>query len=59
MEPTIQYRKMIYLPEDVHGQWERYKQANPEQSFNGLVIRLLTEALCVTAAPTSTTRSGM
>lgn len=54
MTPTIQYRKMIYLPEDVSQRWDVYHEAHPSQSFNSLVIRLLKEHLCAHAAMTST-----
>ena len=51
MNPTIQNRRMTYLPEDVNDGWEAYKEAHPEQSYNGLVVTLLREYLaCVPGA---------
>lgn len=54
--PLVQYRKMLYFNADLNEQWEQYKVEHPQQSFNGLMIRLLREHLCANAAPISTTR---
>jgi hypothetical protein len=46
----------VYLTEELAQAWHSYKAAHPEQSFNGLILQLLKEQLCVIDAPTSTTR---
>ncbi len=56
MTPTIQYRKTLYLPESVLQQWEAYSVTHPEQSFNGLIVHLLKEHLCVNDVQTLTTK---
>lgn len=55
-QPRIYFPRSVAMPKDLEEQWAKYKAAHPSQSFNGLVIALLREALCATNASISTTR---
>ena len=50
----VQYRMSLVLPQEIAKAWELYKEANPQQSFNGLVNDLLKEHLCASDAKTLT-----
>lgn len=56
MNIITQYRMTVYLSKELAHEWGAYKETHPEQSFNGLILQLLKERLCVTAAPTSIIR---
>ena len=59
---TKRFQHTVQLPEAMETAWQAYRahQAQPE-SFNAFIHRLIQqelEALCVTAAPSSTIPSG-
>lgn len=47
------YQRPVNLTPELEAAWQAYKAQHPAESFSGLVKRLLTEALCVPAAPTT------
>lgn len=56
--PKAQFQHNLVLTEELEEAWRRKQEADPHIRFNPFVRKLIEEALCATAAPTSTTPSG-
>lgn len=54
--PKAQYQHNLILDEELESAWKQRKAEQPDLKFNPFVTALLREALCVTVAPTLTTR---
>ena len=57
--PKAQYQHNLVLTEELEIAWRLKQAQDPSVRFNPFVRKLLEEALCVTAVPTSTIQSGM
>ena len=53
------FQHTIQLTEELELAWRLKQAQEPDVSFNGFICTIMKEALCVTAAPTLTIRSGM
>jgi hypothetical protein len=56
---TARFQHTVQLSVELEEAWKRKQEHDLHLSFNAFVIQLLQEALCATAAPTSTIPSAM